>query len=253
MSGLAHRLNVAAGNFFFKYRNGLFPVTFLVFLLVMRPEIFGGRPALDRLLRITGIFIALAGELIRLSTIGFEYIERGGKEGRVYASRLVQKGVYGLTRNPMYVGNFLIAVGLVMFSGVPAAYVTVIPFFFFVYQAIIAAESEYLRKAFGAEYEAYCARVPWFLPSFRGFREAFSGTRFNLRRSIRQDLSTFTWVAMVLAALPLWRVVFLYGWNSAQKQTHQTLLFEALVLTLYGSMVFLKQRHSPLLYKETPA
>ena len=202
MSSSLHRFNVAAGHLFFKYRNALFPLTFLVFLLAMRPQILFGRPALDQALARAGFFTVLAGVLTRLSTIGFKYIERGGKKGQVYASSLVQKGVYGLTRNPMYVGNFLIAVGFVMVSGVPLAYVTVIPFFFFVYEAIIAAESEFLRKKFGSEYEAYCARVPGFLPSFRGFGEAFSGTRFNVRRPFKQDLSTLTWIGMLLIALP---------------------------------------------------
>ena len=113
------RWNIAVGNFFFKYRNALFPAMFVLVVLTLRPGIMFGNPSLDRLLAACGAVVALAGQLVRLATIGFEYIERGGRDRRVYASRLVQGGVYGLTRNPMYVGNGLIAIGLTMAAGSP--------------------------------------------------------------------------------------------------------------------------------------
>ena len=211
-----HRFNVAAGKFFFRFRNGFFPAVFALFFLGMRPG-----PA-DRLLMLAGFSVALTGEGVRLSTIGFEYIERGGKQGRVYASRLVNKGVYGISRNPMYVGNLLIATGIVMASGATLAALTVLPFFLFVYQAITAAEEEFLREKFGKEYEAYCVRVPRFLPSLRRVPEAFSGTRFNWRRPLKQDLSTLAWIALVLVALPAWRVYFLSGWEASRTRVMKT-------------------------------
>ncbi len=248
MSSILRQVSVAAGNFFFKYRNAIFPVVFVLFLVVVRPSVIFGDPVVDRLLVICGFAVALAGEAVRLSTIGFEYIERGGKQGKVYASFLVRKGVYGISRNPMYVGNMLIGVGIVMASGAPAAYVTVIPFFAFVYHAITSAEEEFLRKKFGAAYEEYCARVPRFLPALSGFREAFSGVRFDLKRPFKQDLSTITWIAMVLTALPFWRAYFLHGWDFTRRQAIQTGAAELAIAALYGLLAFLKKRKSPLFY-----
>ena len=247
MSG-PHRFNVAAGSFFFKYRNGIFPVVFAAFMLGMRPQILFGSHRLDRLFMMSGYFVALSGELARLATIGFEYIERGGRKGQVYASALVRKGLYGLTRNPIYVGNFLIVTGVVMVSGAPLAYLTVIPFFYFVYQAIISAEEDFLRKRFGRPYEDYCAEVPRLLPSFHGLRESFSGVRFNGRRPFRQDLSTIAWVAAVLAALPCWRSYFLNGWALTKTLFYATVEVELAGLALYCFFVFLKKRKSPLFY-----
>ncbi len=244
-----HRASVAAGNFFFKHRNALFPAAFAVLLLAARPRVLFGRPRLDEALAWAGYAVALMGELARLSTIGFEYIERGGKQGKVYASFLVRKGMYGLCRNPMYVGNLLICVGIILTSGSPLAYATAIPFFAFVYHAITSAEEEFLHAKFGAPYDEYCARVPRFLPSMGGFREAFAGTRFDFRRPIKQDLSTLAWIGMVLIFLPFWRVYFLQGWTvSVQQLALRTAWREAAALLLYGVLVVLKRRKSPLFY-----
>lgn len=244
------RFNLAAGNFFFKYRNGIFPVTFLVFMMALRPKIVFDRPRLDYLLRVSGYLVALSGEIVRLVTIGFAYIERGGKKRQVYASALVRKGMYGLTRNPIYVGNLLIVTGITMATGVPLAYLTAIPFFYFVYQAIISAEENFLRKQFGRPYEEYCAKVPRFLPALRGSRETFSGVRFNWKKPFRQDLSTIFWVAAVLVALPAWRSYFLNGWVSTKALFSLTVGVELGGLALYGFLVYLKKQKSILFYAE---
>ncbi len=236
------RWNVAAGNFFFKYRNSVFPLIFAFAILVMRPRILLGDPALDRWLILTGAGIALLGQAIRLTTIGFEYIERGGKEGKVYASRLVDRGVYGLSRNPMYVGNALIAVGMSMVTGSPQAYLVLIPSFLFIYEAIVAAEEHYLAPRFGAEYRAYCARVPRWLPALRNIPRAFANTRYNWKRSLRQDLSTITALCLGLVLFPLWRIFFLAGFDAAKAAAPLAVARSASVLALYGWFVWLKSR-----------
>jgi protein-S-isoprenylcysteine O-methyltransferase Ste14 len=142
--------NVTVGNFFFQYRNYLFPVVFVVAAVTLRPSIMFGSPLADRLIGACGMVIVLLGEAVRLVTIGFEYIDRGGKEGRVYAGRLVQGGVFGLVRNPMYIGNVLIAVGMTMFLRSPLGYIILIPLFLFLYQSLIAAEETYLRDRFAS-------------------------------------------------------------------------------------------------------
>lgn len=235
------RWTVAAGTFFFRYRNGLFPAVFASAAVVMRPRVMG-TPLLDRWLGLCGLAVALTGELVRLATIGFEYIERGGKEGKVYASRLVQGGVYGLTRNPMYVGNTLIAIGVSMVSGAPIAYAVLVPLFLYIYLAIVLAEETYLRQRFGPAYDTYCASVNRFLPRWRNTPQAFTGMRYRWRRSIRQDLSTITALLLALAVLPLWRTLFLEGHAVALAHAPKTLLLVGLILAWYGGMHTLKKQ-----------
>ena len=236
------RFNIAAGNFFFRVRNSLFPILFVAGLLLVRPRVILDRPPLDRFLISCGVVVALIGQGVRLATIGFEYIERGGKAGKVYASRLVQGGVYGVSRNPMYVGNALIAIGVSMTLGAPSAYLAIIPFFLWIYHAIVAAEEAYLHARFGTAYEDYCARVNRFVPTLRNIPAAFSGMQYNWKVSVRKDLSTVAGLLCGLIVLPLWRTFWLQGWEAAAMAAPHTLAALGAVVTLYAVLSYLKKR-----------
>ena len=238
----ARSLNVAVGNFFFQYRNRLFPLIFLLAALTLRPSIMFESPVADRLVAACGMIIVFVGEAVRLVTIGFEYIHRGGKEGRVYAGRLVQGGVFGLVRNPMYIGNVLIALGITVYLRSPLGYIILIPLFLFLYQALIAAEEAYLRERFGRDYEDYCRKVNRFAPRIHRIPQAFSGMRFDWRRSVRKDMGTVVGLTMGLILIPLWRISFLDGW-AAMLSMIPFFLGLSLALTL-GYLVLLRLKKS---------
>ncbi len=234
--------NIAIGQWFFRYRNAVFPLIFVVSpIVLLRPRILGS-PAIDRLLVTLGVAIALAGEGVRLLTIGLDYIERGGKNKRGWASRLVQGGIYAHTRNPMYLGNFLIAVGMGMASGAPQAYFILIPLFAFIYQSIMVAEEAYLERTFGAEYADYCRRVPRMLPSLKGLGQTFASTTYDWRRAIRKELSTITGLLIALICWPIWRTYFLEGFEAAKAKAPVTLELVLVALVLFGLLVYLKKR-----------
>lgn len=241
-SGAWRRQNIAIGNFFFKYRNAVFPAVFALMVLLMRPKIILGSFSLDRFLLNLGTLIALGGELVRLTTIGFDYIDRGGKNKQVYASRLVHGGVYALTRNPMYVGNAMIAIGMTMVAGAPLGYLLIIPFFLFVYQAIIAAEEAYLQQRFGADYAEYCAQVNRYFPSLDRIPKAFDGLRYNGKRAIKQDLSTIMGIMIGLVLLPFWRTLFIWGRRAAINGLPRTLTLSLGVGVLYAVLHDMKKR-----------
>ena len=234
--------NIAVGNFFFRYRNMIFPTLFVLIALLGRPRVILGHQALDRWLVACGTLVALAGQCVRLVTIGYEYIERGGKAGKVYASRLVQGGVYALTRNPMYLGNGLIAIGMTMVTGAPLIYLVVLTFFLFVYQALIAAEEAYLRVTFGAEYAQYCARVNRLFPAFGRIHQVLAGLRYDWRSAVRKELSTLAGLLSGLTLLPVWRTYFLEGLGATKAKAPQALIVELVVLFLYATLVALKKR-----------
>jgi protein-S-isoprenylcysteine O-methyltransferase Ste14 len=237
--------NIAIGKFFFRYRNALFPLIFAVSALTLRPRIMFSNMAVDRLLVRGGVALALLGQAVRLTTIGFDYIHRGGKNGQVYAGRLVRGGIYALLRNPMYVGNALIAVGMTMQFGSPLAYLIVIPFFLFVYQAIVAAEEGYLREKFGAEYKEYESSVNRYLPALARFGEAFTGLRFDWRKSIQKDLGTVIGLIIGLILIPVWRAYFLYSCEATEFPAMRALLVSLGVGALYLFLLKLK-RHDRL-------
>lgn len=215
MSALV-RAHVAAGNFFFRWRNSLFPLMFTFLAVLAYPASLTGSPAGDRALIRGGALLALVGQAIRLITIGHQYIERGGKRGKVFASSLVVGGVYAHVRNPMYVGNLLMVAGLLLYSGAPVAIGIGLPFFLYVYLAIISAEEGYLAAKFGADYQRYCHEVPSLVPRLSGWRETFAGSTFDWRRALRKDYGTVYALALGLLFLPVWRTWFLEGSAAAR-------------------------------------
>ena len=100
---------VKIGNFFFRYRNALFPLVFVLLFLE------GTWPVCDSKLVemweiVIGIIVALSGQILRVLTIGLAYIKSGGKKKQVYAEKLVQNGIFAHCRNPLYLGNLLILI-----------------------------------------------------------------------------------------------------------------------------------------------
>jgi protein-S-isoprenylcysteine O-methyltransferase Ste14 len=241
--------NITIGNFFFRYRNALFPLVFVLGSLLLRPQVMFGSLMMDRILSVAGFVVALLGEAVRLITIGFQYIHRGGKDGKVYAGRLVCGGMYGVTRNPMYVGNGLISIGMTMLLGSPLGYLILIPFFLFVYQAIIAAEEAYLRDKFGSEYDDYALRVSRIIPSLSSISESFADMRFDWRRSIKKDLGTIASLTIGLNVVPVWRTYFLYD-TGATKTAGVRAFWLILVITIIY-LVLLKLKRSNRLFQES--
>jgi protein-S-isoprenylcysteine O-methyltransferase Ste14 len=78
--------------------------------------------------------------------------------------RVVVRGLYRFTRNPMYVGVLTVIVGLaVLHRSLPvAAYAAVVATGFHLF--VLLYEEPHLRRLFGAEYDAYCVRVGRWLP-----------------------------------------------------------------------------------------
>jgi hypothetical protein len=65
------------------------------------------------------------------------YIKRGGKAGKVYAPRLVTQGLFGHSRNPLYVGNLLVLLGVFLVHNNSVVYHIGVPFFLFAYTSIV--------------------------------------------------------------------------------------------------------------------
>ena len=139
---------ISIGNFFFRYRNFLFMFLYVALFIpsapLFSPEVFGANYYIWPV--VLGLIITVSGQLIRGATIGLAYIIRGGKEGKVYAEELVTSGIFNHCRNPLYVGNILMLCGVGVLSNSLLYVAVFIPFFLFVYQAIVLAEENFLRK-----------------------------------------------------------------------------------------------------------
>jgi protein-S-isoprenylcysteine O-methyltransferase Ste14 len=195
-------LLVRYGNFLFRYRNALFPIVLVALIVAFRPQYPRGSERLDDMLDVIGVLVALAGQVLRVAVIGYVYIARGGRNRQVYADGLVTEGFFAHSRNPLYLGNILVLLGLFIIHDNPWVYLIGVPFFLIGYMAIVAAEERYLRDKFGAGYEAYAAAVPRWIPRARGLRASLEGIRFNWRRVMLKEYgSTFAWTGGAIALM----------------------------------------------------
>ena len=196
--------------------------------------------SIDRLVAGLGVLVVLAGQCFRLLVIGFVYIKRGGKDGRIYAKSLVTEGFYAHTRNPMYFGNFMIALGMSMIYGAPQVYFLAIPFFVFVYLSIVLAEERYLKQHFGSQYDEYTRKVNRFIPNFRGIRKSLSEFRYDWKRALKKDYGTLYWTLAGSCSVYSWKVFYIYGFDERKKQILTLSLLAVLVSLLYLLVRYLK-------------
>jgi protein-S-isoprenylcysteine O-methyltransferase Ste14 len=75
------------------------------------------------------------------------------------ANTLVTTGPYTFTRNPMYVSLALLTIAFAFFLNSWWIVLLLVPTLLIVQQVVIVPEERYLRRRFGAEYEAYTRRV----------------------------------------------------------------------------------------------
>ena len=74
-------------------------------------------------------------------------------------SALVSSGVFGLSRNPIYLGDALILAGVVLRADAPLLLVLVPVFMWIIARRFISAEEGRLRSAFGAAFEDYSQKT----------------------------------------------------------------------------------------------
>lgn len=90
---------------------------------------------------------------------------RAWAAGTIHKNKVLSTGgPYAYTRNPLYLGTFLLGLGVATASGQPLLVAAFLLFFVLVYTETIKREEDRLASLFGADYEAYRARVPRLFP-----------------------------------------------------------------------------------------
>lgn len=149
------------------------------------------RPRLDWLP--WAALLLAAGEAVRLWASG--HIDK--------TERLATGGPYAHTRNPLYAGSLLLALGVGVAAASPWAVLLIAVYFGVFYPAVVREEAAFLRGRFGADYAAWEREVPLFVPRLTpgGPR----GTRFSWSRVRRnREWHTAAALPLLFAAFVLW-------------------------------------------------
>ena len=138
----------------------LFLIILFTGFLYMNRHIYFISPGADNVLDFLGMIVILKGVLLRMGARGHK--KAHSREG----DRLVETGPYVLTRNPMYLGSFLIGVGFALVVWPWWSWPIFAAFFYMRFIVQILQEEKHLARLFPNDFTAYCQRAPRLLPSF---------------------------------------------------------------------------------------
>jgi protein-S-isoprenylcysteine O-methyltransferase Ste14 len=168
------------------------PLGFLcaaVFLVLAKPT----RTAL-----LAGACVSLLGLAIRAWAAG--HIRKN--------AQLATSGPYAFTRNPLYLGSFLLGLGFTIASGHVVLGILFAALFLGIYFPVMRVEASTLTELFGKEYEVYKESVPLFFPRLTPFRQSeseqvkFDGSLYLRYREYRAALGlVIAWGLLLIKSL----------------------------------------------------
>jgi len=179
------------GNFLFRYR-GQIPV--LIFIVCLPVIVFSGNYAIDNVFEIitaTGsVLISACGFLIRIITVGSAPEGTSGRNTQEQiAEQLNTEGIYSIVRHPLYLGNYLMWLGILCFTfNLPLLIILSMAYWFY-YERIMFAEEAFLEQKFGLEFLLWSSHVPAIIPSFKNYKRSDRG--FSIKKVLRQEYTGF--------------------------------------------------------------
>lgn len=166
-----HDTMVKHGHTMFRYRSYLPLLIIPLLLIAMKESLYVEEMVGDNLEDVwvfISFLISLFGLWIRAYTVGHV---PGGTSGRNTQSQRAHKlnttGIYSIVRNPLYLGNFVIILGVLLSIKVWWL-VALGSLVFFVYmERIILAEEKFLVETYGEDYTQWRAKTPAIWPNFK--------------------------------------------------------------------------------------
>ena len=115
---------------------------------------------------------------------------------------LAVSGPYAYTRNPLYLGSFIIALGFAVASRSLWIAAVMVVMLLAIYLPVILSEEDFLRQRFN-EFEDYARNVPRLFPKLRGGRHnvAFSWDLYLKHREYNALLGTLGMMAALAVKL----------------------------------------------------
>jgi protein-S-isoprenylcysteine O-methyltransferase Ste14 len=175
------------------------------------------------------LVISFTGELVRILTIGFVPSGTSGRNTKAQrATMLNTTGIYSITRNPLYLGNYLMILGISLFSrSWEIVFINSILFFIF-YVPIILTEENFLLGKFGNVYSEYVSKAPCFSPRFNLWTSAENN--WNWGMVIRREYSSIFSLALSFVFVAHMR---LYVINKEMKFSMSWLVFGSVFLSMW--------------------
>jgi protein-S-isoprenylcysteine O-methyltransferase Ste14 len=186
-----------SGNTLFKHR-GQIPI--VLFVLAIPFMFFTHYDQISESwgtgLTVFSIFLSLLGFAIRGYAIGTTPKGTSGRNTQEQvAETLNSTGIYSLIRHPLYLGNYLMWIGIVVFTFNIYFVIIVSLLFWLYYERIMFAEERFLERKFGEKYLSWSIKVPAFIPNFKNYIKG--AISFSFKSVLRREYSGI--LAMVVS------------------------------------------------------
>ena len=188
------------GSWLFRWRSYL-PFVFLPLIVtaVLRYPAIEPHPNLHFAWSVFSLGVSLVGLFVRCHAVGHAAEGTSGRNTRTQlADSLNTSGFYSVVRHPLYLGNFLIALGIALLSASPWLVVIYAMAFTLYYERIMFAEELFLRRKFGRTFIEWANRTPAFVPKLRQWKSAEQP--FDLPKVVRAESAA---VAVIALAFPM--------------------------------------------------
>jgi protein-S-isoprenylcysteine O-methyltransferase Ste14 len=198
----------SSGNWLFKRRSWLPVFMIIAGIFVMYLD---NRQAILFDMRDELIFlgVSLFGQAIRVFTVGFAPKNTSGRNtvnGQI-ADELNVSGIYSVLRHPLYLGNFFMWLGPVLFLRDVWFLVVFGLLYWLYYERIMFAEEQFLRRKFGELYDKWSETVSSFIPY--SFNYIPSKLPFSLRNVLKREYNSFVNIFVIFTLMDLFRNYFL--------------------------------------------
>lgn len=178
-----------SGNVLFRFR-GQIPVVLFVLAI---PVIYLTDTSFytgfyQKIITMVAVSCSALGQLIRAYTIGTTPKGTSGRNTKEQVAEFLNStGIYSTVRHPLYVGNYFMWIGIVIYTMNIWFVVCVSLAFWIYYERIMFAEERFLEKKFGDKYLNWSLGVPAFIPAFSKFVK--SNVSFSLKTVLRREYS----------------------------------------------------------------
>jgi protein-S-isoprenylcysteine O-methyltransferase Ste14 len=118
---------------------------------------------------------------------------------------LATTGPYAHTRNPLYLGSFIMGLGFTIAAGQVVLLIVFVIMILGIYLPVMRVESGTLSELFGKKYERYAREVPLFWPRFSPYRQNetnFDSALYLRYREYRAAVGTvIAWALLAAKAI----------------------------------------------------
>lgn len=188
------------GNWFFKHRSYLPVILYPLATIVLIAEFKQDIKLPDLTWSILCLAISLLGLFVRILVIGFTPKGTSGRNTEKQVAETVNtKGIYSVVRHPLYLGNFLMWLGIILYvNNIWFAIATILLFWLY-YERIMFAEEQFLKGKFGDQYLKWSMTAPPFFPKLKGWQKA--DLEFSLKNVLKREYNGLFAVGISFAYL----------------------------------------------------